>query len=280
MDCANGCGRPAKPHKPRPQGGGCAPIYCGDVCREQAKAKRLATNPERKAHKAELQSRRRSEAIARKPYRPCAPCANGCGRLAEAKPERGSNTPKYCGNECRKEVAAKRKAKYNTKPENKRRQAIRSKRYRMSPKGMSWEVKVHNREYEAERAKTPRAKRQKKAANARYRAKPEAKQRASLYQATVGKAKSLSATHRRRARKRGALSDGHTRQEVWDRDCGFCQICHRPVDPNDWHEDHIIPLGHGDDMLDNVRVTHPKCNQEKIAEDKRMLAKWREPHLL
>lgn len=62
--------------------------------------------------------------------------------------------------------------------------------------------------------------------------------------------------HRRNARKLGAKTDNHTRQEVWDREKGICGICNKLADEDDWHKDHIIPLGPGNDVFENVRVTH------------------------
>ena len=70
----------------------------------------------------------------------------------------------------------------------------------------------------------------------------------------------------RRARKVGVKTDGHTRQEVFLRDKGTCQMCFLPVDPLLWHEDHRVPLvAGGPDTLDNCRVTHPRCNLSKGA---------------
>lgn len=60
--------------------------------------------------------------------------------------------------------------------------------------------------------------------------------------------------------------DGHTRQEVWDRDRGTCHICGEACDPLDWHEDHVWPVAlGGPDTLANCAVAHPGCNQSKSA---------------
>ena|ERR1035441_7347770 len=81
--------------------------------------------------------------------------------------------------------------------------------------------------------------------------------------------------HRRRARQRGARSAPYTRLGIWEREEGLCGLCGLPADPHDWHLDHAIPLGPGDDTPENVQVAHPLCNLRKNLEDKRMLAEWR-----
>jgi 5-methylcytosine-specific restriction endonuclease McrA len=81
---------------------------------------------------------------------------------------------------------------------------------------------------------------------------------------------------RRRARKRSAFVEDISRARVFSRDKGICGICGKAVDPDNWHLDHIIPLGPGDHSYENVRVTHPECNLAKIAQDQREIAKWRE----
>lgn len=60
---------------------------------------------------------------------------------------------------------------------------------------------------------------------------------------------------------RPRMPDG-TRAAVWQRDDGTCQICEEPVDPTDWHADHIIPWGMEGSTheVHNLRVTHPACN--------------------
>jgi len=74
------------------------------------------------------------------------------------------------------------------------------------------------------------------------------------------------AERRRRARKRNAESDGHSRQQVFERDEGICQLCDTPLDPLNWHEDHIFPLSRGgSDLIDNCQATCPPCNQRKHA---------------
>jgi 5-methylcytosine-specific restriction endonuclease McrA len=70
------------------------------------------------------------------------------------------------------------------------------------------------------------------------------------------------ASDKRRARKYGAaFVENVSRPVLWDRDGGICGICGKPADPQDWHMDHIVPLGKdGPHSYANVRVTHPECN--------------------
>jgi len=71
---------------------------------------------------------------------------------------------------------------------------------------------------------------------------------------------------RRRAQRARVPTDGHTRQQVWERDQGICQICGTQLDPKNWHEDHIVPLVlKGPDTMDNVQAACPPCNGRKDA---------------
>lgn len=56
------------------------------------------------------------------------------------------------------------------------------------------------------------------------------------------------------------------RQRVIARDGYICQLCSTPVEPDDVHIDHIIPwsIG-GPDTLENLQVTHSRCNLIKGA---------------
>jgi HNH endonuclease len=81
----------------------------------------------------------------------------------------------------------------------------------------------------------------------------------------IGKAGDLGRTQMRirRARKLGAETDRHTRQEVFERADGRCQLCDVELSQG-WHEDHIIPLSvGGSDLLENVQATCPPCNLSK-----------------
>ncbi len=71
------------------------------------------------------------------------------------------------------------------------------------------------------------------------------------------------ATTRRRALLKGNRAEPYSRAEIFERDCGVCQLCSRPVEGT-WHIDHIIPLSKGGpDASWNVQVAHPECNQRK-----------------
>jgi 5-methylcytosine-specific restriction endonuclease McrA len=83
---------------------------------------------------------------------------------------------------------------------------------------------------------------------------------------------------RDRARKKGVPSQYYTRQHLFDRDGYDCYLCNLPVDLTanhvvgqpGWelypHIDHVIPLAlGGHDTLDNVKITHAKCNMAKGA---------------
>jgi 5-methylcytosine-specific restriction endonuclease McrA len=68
----------------------------------------------------------------------------------------------------------------------------------------------------------------------------------------------------RRARKRSAFIEYVDAQVVFERDEGICGICGNPVDHNDYHIDHIIPLARdGEHSYANTQVAHPACNHMK-----------------
>jgi 5-methylcytosine-specific restriction endonuclease McrA len=84
--------------------------------------------------------------------------------------------------------------------------------------------------------------------------------------------------NRERARRRGVPSQYYTRQQLFDRDGYDCYLCNKPVELTanhivgqpGWelypHIDHVIPLAlGGHDTLDNVKITHAKCNMAKGA---------------
>jgi len=66
--------------------------------------------------------------------------------------------------------------------------------------------------------------------------------------------------------KPGSKREKVYRHLIFQRDQGICGICKNPVDPNNWHADHIIPLSQGGDhSYTNVQVSHPMCNYKKGA---------------
>jgi 5-methylcytosine-specific restriction endonuclease McrA len=75
-----------------------------------------------------------------------------------------------------------------------------------------------------------------------------------------------AAQHRRRARKLKAFVEDVDLAVVFTRDKGICGICSLPVDPDNWHLDHVVPLARGGEhSYENTQVSHPSCNQQKGA---------------
>jgi 5-methylcytosine-specific restriction endonuclease McrA len=73
-------------------------------------------------------------------------------------------------------------------------------------------------------------------------------------------------TARRRAQRLALPHEDIESAVVFDRDGGLCGICGNPVDSNDWHLDHIVPLSRGGHhTYENVQVSHPFCNLSKGA---------------
>lgn len=70
---------------------------------------------------------------------------------------------------------------------------------------------------------------------------------------------------RYKARKRNApVVENVKRQVVFERDEGVCGICGEPVDPRNFHVDHVVALANGGEhSYRNVQVAHPRCNQSK-----------------
>lgn len=78
---------------------------------------------------------------------------------------------------------------------------------------------------------------------------------------------------KRRARKAGVLHEPYTEQDVINLYGNICHICGKDIDLNaprkagiqGWenglHLDHVIPIAKGgDDILNNVKPAHGKCN--------------------
>lgn len=54
------------------------------------------------------------------------------------------------------------------------------------------------------------------------------------------------------------------RHRIYERDGGSCHICGNPVPFEAMHLDHVIPWSHGGtDTEENLRPSHPHCNQVK-----------------
>lgn len=68
----------------------------------------------------------------------------------------------------------------------------------------------------------------------------------------------------RRALKKALTVERVSYKEIWERDKGICYLCGNPVQWEDHHFDHVIPLSRGGPhSKDNIRVTHAKCNLKK-----------------
>ena len=68
----------------------------------------------------------------------------------------------------------------------------------------------------------------------------------------------------RRNRIRERTVESFTRADVFETWEGICHICEQPVDPDNRETDHVIPVAlRGEHSLENVRVSHPECNQAK-----------------
>lgn len=69
---------------------------------------------------------------------------------------------------------------------------------------------------------------------------------------------------RRRARLVGAAVERFTREDIIARDGLTCYLCGHPVQPDDVHLDHVVPLTRGGNHTkENVRVSHSACNMAK-----------------
>jgi 5-methylcytosine-specific restriction endonuclease McrA len=69
---------------------------------------------------------------------------------------------------------------------------------------------------------------------------------------------------RRRAQKKVGVTEYVDRLVVFERDGGICGICAEPVEREDFHLDHVIPLSKGGaHSYENVQVAHPPCNLAK-----------------
>ena len=80
----------------------------------------------------------------------------------------------------------------------------------------------------------------------------------------LARAYKRKAEGKRRARKKQAFVEDVCPKQVFERDKGICGICGSPVDPSDWHLDHIVPLALGGPHSEaNVQVSHPRCNLSK-----------------
>ncbi len=76
----------------------------------------------------------------------------------------------------------------------------------------------------------------------------------------------LESESRRRARKKGTMTEKLDFVYVKARDKNTCGICDKQVPEGDIHFDHIIPLSRGGThTYDNIQVAHSNCNLRKWA---------------
>lgn len=158
-----------------------------------------------------------------------------CGNTFEAT----HNAQKYCSNECSLESLKRMQQQWYAKNADrvKKKQREYNKQYRATHREQTLE-------YAKQYRQTLRCK--------------EIKRRSE---------------HKRRAQRAKTNVGNWTSSEVFERDKGICQICKLPVcDVEDAPKrlraqyDHIIPLSKGgDDVLDNVQLTHMFCNEHKGA---------------
>ena len=119
---------------------------------------------------------------------------------------------------------------------------------------------VRQRSREAATTEEGRAK-----ARARYWRNPEHYRAKALRNKNLALAADAEA--RRRAKIRGAERiEKVDRLAIYDRDGGVCHICEKPVDRDEFHLDHLIPIARGGThTVDNVAAAHRECNQRRGA---------------
>lgn len=131
------------------------------------------------------------------------------------------------------------------------------------------------RKYERQRRRkdTPRDRVRRAAATRKRRARWTAEQRAAQAaylkawnQRNRGKVREYSRRGQlvRRARKHAGFVEVVDPAEVLRRGDGLCGICGKPVDPETFHVDHIVPLAlGGEHSYANTQAAHPLCNRSK-----------------
>lgn len=76
-----------------------------------------------------------------------------------------------------------------------------------------------------------------------------------------------NAIFRKRYARKVASNGQHSAKDVelqFQSQKGLCWWCGLPLDPNNYHVDHRIPLAKGgSNDARNICIAHPKCNQEK-----------------
>jgi 5-methylcytosine-specific restriction endonuclease McrA len=77
----------------------------------------------------------------------------------------------------------------------------------------------------------------------------------------------MDRARQRRAKLRGAaMVETIHNQRIFERDGWICQLCFKPVTPDDASIDHVIPVAEGGNhTYQNLVTTHLSCNQRKGA---------------
>lgn len=193
---------------------------------------------------------------------PTKKCTGPCGRVLPATPEyfhRQKQGKHGVTSQCR-ECRSLYKRAYDTRPEVvARREAVRLA-YNARP-----EIQEHRREYQREYYERNQER------IALRDSQPEARERnnhASQKYRTTKKGKEVqrAAKQKRRAQKRHS-SEQFTADDVltqFTAQKGLCWWCGKPLDPQNYHVDHIIPLSKGgSNSPRNICCAHPLCNLSK-----------------
>jgi hypothetical protein len=149
---------------------------------------------------------------------------------------------------------------------------VKELRYRMSPKRRAylarWWQSPAGRAISRANTKRYGKTAQGRAQKARWlrTAKGRAMQQ-RWYQSTAFRALQRAQGAKRRARTYGAtICESVDRRKIFALDLGLCHLCDRPVDPQRFHVDHLIPLRvEAIEAAFNSAVTHPACNIRKHA---------------
>jgi 5-methylcytosine-specific restriction endonuclease McrA len=82
----------------------------------------------------------------------------------------------------------------------------------------------------------------------------------AIYCSKTCKSMDHNAKHRAKTRTTNVAR----RQHIFTRDIGICYLCSQPVDPKNFHIDHLIPVAmNGTNDESNLAVTHPYCNRSR-----------------
>jgi len=64
--------------------------------------------------------------------------------------------------------------------------------------------------------------------------------------------------------------------KLWEKQKKRCAICHKPIDPTNWHLDHKKPIAlGGTNNIRNLQLLCPSCHDKKSREDVMKIARAR-----